>query len=136
MPPITSVAAIGHKLSELPRFSGAEDEAGFPLHVLLILVGRGIAAESIDNHVNTFVLRHLVDEPDVILLRVHPTQAEDVLHEVEDSIGLRNRFEGRAIGVLTLTTELKWVIRWVAGISPSEALPPIGISNESLIKQA
>src|SRR4051794_31407337 len=106
MASITSVAAIGHRLTTLPQFEGAADDAAFPLHVLLILVGRGIAADSIDNHVNTFVLRHLIDEPDVLLLRVHPTQAKRVQSTLEESIGLRDRFEGRPIGVLTLDEAL------------------------------
>jgi len=133
---IASVAALGHKLVGLPQYSTATGTSPFPIHVLLILVGRGLAPYDIDNHVNNFVLPHLIDEPDIVLLRVHRSAAERVKTVIEEAIGIRDRFEGRAIGILSLTANSLWAIRWVHEVAPANSHPPIEATEEMLIDLA
>lgn len=135
MSSVTSVAAVGHRLSGLPQYTSDHGDRSLPVHVLLLLVGRGIAASVLDNHVNTFVLPHLVDEPDVILLRVHPSQVADVERSLGEPFSLRTRFERQAMGILS-TVNRQHTIAWMPQAGDGDEATDLQVDEADLIHQA
>jgi hypothetical protein len=122
--PLVTVAPLGHEMPELPTVQITNFELPSPVHVLLLLVGRGVSAIALDNLVNTYVLPTLKDDPDSVLVRVHPTSYDSVLHHIRDRRRVVGRFRsGLPFGVITTDrVDRNWKISWVAG-SADEVLP-------------
>lgn len=106
--------------------------AGSHVHVLCVLVGRGLDPNGIDNQINTFVLPLLKDEVDYVVVRVHPKMADEMFGILNGAFGIA-RFPSSRICVVSRSSD-QVTIRWI-GVDLNLAMPE-RLDDQSVVRLA